>query len=280
MANKFATKALTAVGVGATIKSFLDNTQRTSGNSSKANEFASLIKERGLSPTNRFDVELVIPQFRGLARFNNNVQPRMLQLMCHSASLPGVSLESASFKPYGVGMMENTVIGARVEPITLNFYCDATGVIQNFFYEWIDKIYGFSQKPQYTESFKYPNTVEYREKYETTLTLKTYNEIDDKIIVCQTYEAYPSSMGEISLSWQNRDDVCVLPIRFNYTTWSYATAENSQRPTTDNRNSSLLQQAVKAATAIQVIKSMKRPRTVQDVLSVTNNAKILIDNYK
>jgi len=276
MANKFATKALTAAGIGATIKSFLDLKSPQPGNS-RMNQFAALVKQRSIAQTNRFLVTLPLPQ---LGQFSNNVQPEMLQLLCSSATLPGVSLNTVPFRPYGTGMFENIVTGAAVAPVTLNFYCDATGVIQNFFYEWIDRIYGFSTKPQFGILDRYPNTVEYRESYEVQMLVTVYNEVEDKVVVCQLIEAFPASIGEIQFSWSNTNEICILPVTFNYTTWSYETPENIGKPSSDKRQLSLFEKAIKAATAVQVIKSLKKPQNLQDVLSVTNNAKILINNFK
>jgi hypothetical protein len=278
MAN-FATKATTAIGIGATIKSLISGQSQPTGS---IRDFTALVRNDSLAPTNRFLVEFTLPNLSNLnARTKSNTEmARYLQLLCHGTVFPGVSLTTVPFKRYGVGMTENIVTGATVGNLPLTLYCDGTGTIQTFFYQWIDQIYGFSGKPQnHVSSSKYPHTVEYKSSYQVDMKVTMYNEREDKIITCKLIEAFPTSIGDINLDWGGTNEIVNLPIVFSYTSWVYENYAVKTSSSRDVRELNVFERAAKLASQAQVISALKKPRNISDIISITNNAKILINDY-
>jgi len=282
---KILENATRAIGIASTIKSFLD-IQEPSELAGGAGRFRAHIGKTGLAPTNRFILTINIPS--KLGAFTNNVKSEEVSMMCSSANLPGITLNTVPFKPYGIGMNRNIVTGGVVNTLTTNVYCDADGVMQGFFYEWINRIYGFSSTPQNDQSYgdssnRYPNCVEFFSNYVVDIKLVMFNELDQDILTCTMLDCFPTSFGEVSLSWDNQNQIAMLPVTFSYVNWRFeplgygADAVPSSK---DSRGLSGLQSVVKGLTVLQTLGMIKKPRSVQDAIGIANNAKVLLQAFK
>ena len=78
--------------------------------------------------------------------------------------------------------------------------------------------------------------------------------------------------------WGDTDQVMKLQVTFTY--FQHILNTDKNEPVSGYRKPlSGLQQIVKAGTALQTISSLRKPRSVGDVINVINNAKVITGGY-
>lgn len=225
-----------------------------------------------------FYVEIAPPLFMRQEGESDNA--RSIAFLCESASLPGVSLATSDVKRFGYGPIEKKPYAPTFVDTTLSFFVDATGLVQKFFYKWMNGIVRFDNMPLSgyypagPSTLMAPFEVNYKEQYRSDILITTVNETNDDIINIRLIDAYPLFMGDVALSWADTDSIARLPITFTYYTWKIENLNISQARTV--REESVLQKIIKAGTAIQTLSTIRKPNSVADVINVVNNTKIAI----
>ena len=234
--------------------------------------FLTEIRQSGVGRTNYFDVTITPPPiFRGRQRQESSMDLSRLSLYADGVSLPGLNIQTDSIKRYGIGPVENVPYSSQYNDITINFIADGKGEIYKFFYNWMQGIIPTDQYiPGGTLSATglAPYEVEFKDRYSTTITIQTWNEQDNAILTYELYDAFPKTMPDIQMSWKDSDGYMQFGITFSYFN---AKLVNASEVFQGGKNSfgglSALQKAVKLGTALQTLKSLKRPRSVQDALA-------------
>lgn len=234
----------------------------------------------GFSPPKVFDD--IAPDARTIVR-------DLISLRAERVSTPGVQLGTSSVRRYGVGPMEKLPHTATFGDMQISFIGDARGVIHQFFYAWMRGIVGFHDVPRYGPSNdelygRSPYEVGYRYDYSTTISIITYDEIQEKIGTIKLYNAYPTAIGEIGRSWDSVNDLVRIPVSFSFTHWNYADQLNIQlvepsRTTLAEQNTSLLSSVIQGMTALQAITAIKRPQNVNDIINVVNTGSTLLQSF-
>jgi hypothetical protein len=269
--------AMNVLGAVAAGASFL-NLNKKSTADSKLTKFYASIKKVGVARTNKFETLITIPK---LANFpvKGGIE-ELMQLRCETANVPGVSINTADIQRYGYGLTEKAPIGAVMADLTCSFIGDAQGEIYKFFYRWMTGIIKWDNKPTANarRSFNYlnPYEVEYKSNYSSTIQLLTYSENEDKLLSWTFYEAFPTGLGEVQYNWGDNDNLVRIPINFAY---SYFRCDDIDEDIVLKGSVSNelgpFSKLIKAGTAVQTIMSMKRPRSVGDIINVVNNAKVI-----
>lgn len=242
------------------------------------NEFRSLLNTRGgVARTNMFDVMISIPKIMG---GRSGLDSRSLSLLCDSAVLPGVSLNTSEIKRYGVGVAEKKPYSPTYTDQTFSFIGDNTGAVHGFFYKWMNGIVksDLSGGNQITTGYNGLSAfeVEYKDDYAVDIVITCYDEQDNKIIVCTLRKAFPIFLGDIQLSWSENDQFMKVPVTFNFTHWDLEIIDINSLVNNPGASMSTLQQIMRVGTAIQTIASIRKPTGVADIVNVVNNAKIAI----
>jgi len=239
------------------------------------NFLGTVSKLRGFSRPAYFYVEIAPP----LMMRGDSDSARSLSLLCESANLPGVSLATSDIRRYGYGPIEKKPYAPIFVDTTLTFFADASGLVQKFFYKWMNGIVKFDEMPygplgQVGANQLAPFEVNYKEQYSTDILVTTVDESNNDIITVRFTEAFPFFMGDISLGWGDTDSISRLPVTFTYFNWKIENININQLAGTQAPG--LIQNLLKVGTAIQTLASIKKPNNVADVLNVVNNAKIAI----
>ncbi len=234
--------------------------------------FLTEIGRSGVGRTNYFDVTITPPPiFRGSQKLESSIDLSRLSLYADGVSLPGLNIQTDSFKRYGIGPTENVPYSTQYNDITINFIADGKGEIYKFFYNWMQGIIPTDQDirgGKLSATGLAPYEVEFKDRYSTTITITTWNEQDNVILVYDIYDAFPKTVPDIQLSWKDSDGYMQFGITFCYFNTKLV---NATEVFEGGKNSfgglSALQKAIKLGTALQTLKSLKRPRSVQDALA-------------
>jgi len=168
----------------------------------------------GISTKNKFSVMVTPPQAASLANAPD------IQILCHTVTLPGKSFSRTEDRIYGVDVQKP--YGITFEPVSLSFYNTNNFKARRFWEKWLEwiqpagsrniryysEMIGQIQIYHYSEDVKEP--VPGEENYVMTLN-----------------EAYPMSIEEVELSWENQD-VMDFQVQISYKDWSKKISEGSR----------------------------------------------------
>ena len=239
------------------------------------NFLGTVSKLKGFTRPSYFYVEISTP--RMMTRDSNSA--RTLAFLCETANLPGVSLATTDIRRYGYGPFERKPHSPAFVDMTMSFFVDASGLVQKFFYKWINGIVKFDELPfgpvGQTQTTKLaPFEVNYKENYKADILITTVDESNNDIVNVRLRDAYPIFMGDVNLGWGDNDSISRLPITFTYYNWKIENININQLQET--RSPGLIQSLIKTGTAIQTLASIRKPNNVADVINVVNNAKIAL----
>lgn len=240
------------------------------------NFLSSVGKLGGFTRPSYFYVEIPPPPFMRQA----TEEARNLAFLCESTNLPGVLLGTSDIRRYGFGPIEKKPFAPIFTDTTFTFFADASGMVQKFFYKWMNGIVKFDEvhfgpggEIGFGEVIE-PFEVNYKNRYATDIIITTVDESNNDIINVRLRDAFPIFMGDISLGWGDTDSISRLPVNFTYYNWKIENININQLQET--RSQSPLQTLIKAGTAIQTLAMLKKPNNVADVINVVNNTKIAI----
>lgn len=190
----------------------------------KISTFVSQISN-GLARSNRFLVSLTPPskvisglEGQGSANVDNNRLQNIL-LLCDSAQLPGVTLNTTPIRSFGE--VREIPYELNFEPITLTFFVDAEMNVKKLFDLWLlSAQIGDTRKFNYYDSYTCPMKIYVQDMAE-----------QNRYIV-EMFEAYPKTVSAVQLDYANRD-VMKLTVTMMYKYWrSHQVAYNFGPETT------------------------------------------------
>lgn len=251
------------------------------------NFLGTLNKVRGLQRSSHYYVEVNVPP---CAKSWMSIVPT-LSFLTESAALPGVSLATTDIRRHGYGPVEKKPYAPIFVDTTLSFYVDNSGLIQRFFYYWMNSIVkyntlingGSTSNPPTGQNMS-PFEVGFKDDYATDITITTIDEAGNDVTKVKLFDAYPIFMGDIPLSWADSDSIARLPITFtyyNYQITNFDAANFAMEEGTPNRpGGDLLGTLQKTASAVQILSSLRKPNNVADITNVVNNATILLGGLR
>jgi hypothetical protein len=237
--------------------------------------FRSHFIKEGILRSNRFLVQFSIPLLFNTGetgRQKSHDKARfILPFVCLAGNMPGVSVSTSEVRRHGVGPVEKRPYSVTFVDLNLSFLVDSRGIIHQFFKEWIDGIVRFDRLVTNPEGFAYqePYEVEYRNNYVTDIEIYIYNDKLQQIYKVKLFNAFPLFMGDVSLNWGATDDFVTLPVSFSYTSWTSEVLDVSNEASS-NRPPGLFEKLVAAASALNLLATIKRPTSVGDVLNIVN----------
>jgi len=172
----------------------------------------------GLAKSNFFFVNIVkVPAAMKYASYQDEAM-----FFCETTVLPGYQLDTTNIKPLGYGTSEMRAHDGTFNPVDMIFYIDGDGKVLDFFQKWISMVYNFSKDTTgvmqgsnlaYGE-FGYP------EDYEGIVEIYLTNPASNNEIIKYTlYNAFPNIIGNVSVGWDQNDQIARLPISFAYKNW-------------------------------------------------------------
>jgi hypothetical protein len=205
------------------------------------NEMLAVISSNGgISKASKFIVRMHPPPAVG----DSNQD---LLFFCESAQLPGISFGTDDVKMSGFGNVEKRPHSANFTDMPMSFFSDTDGNILRFFHKWIQSVYNFNNfdNPYGVSQNLGVNVFAYPKEYRSTIEIlhledksdgytnlagaestgpASKPDVDSQIIVNYTlYDAFPISIGDVSLNWGSSDELIRIPVTFAYTNWTSTT---------------------------------------------------------
>ena len=181
------------------------------------NTFISDYKKNGYLQNNSFQVFIPSPPILQDSAINNNgtlIDPkamtRELTFRAESFKAPGMILSDHNLvQRYGVGIPQKYPANARVTDGKLIFVSDKYGSLWQFWYHWVNGIFGFAGADNATGSTVVNSTasyqLEYKSKYAVTITVLVYNKTGKVAQTINLYNCYPTALQDVPLSWSNQE---------------------------------------------------------------------------
>ncbi len=261
---------LNVLGTAAVLRSFAGRNKPDADN--RMNRFMSEMRSNGIARTNLFDVTIPVPSMLLYERTTSTID-RKLELYAESAQLPGVNIQTDNIKTFGVGPMEAMPYSIQTNDLTLTFLGDGKGLVYKFFYQWLHGIVrGDTPVTVDTVSMNNlsPYEVEFKDQYSVDLTLRSYNEQAQIIFEYKIYGAFPKNLPDISLSWQDQSNYMQFGITFSYLRAELLNVNTAVEGTKNGfKGLNTLQKLVKIGTALQTLKTLRKPTSLQDALAST-----------
>lgn len=255
---------LNALGTYSALKSLFGGD--SGGAQGKLNNFISEMRNNSVARTNLFDVTMGIPTVMG-----GKMTTQKLSLYAEGAQLPGMNIQTDSIKRYGVGPQESVPYSLQFNDININFIGDGKGEIYKFFYNWMHSIVKADSdmsSEKVSRTGLAPYEVEFKDRYQTTINITTYNEQGQPVLVYSLFGAFPKNVPDVSLSWNEGSQYMQFGVTFAYFQARLQTAEKDLALTKDGFGEmSLLQKGIKIGTALQTLAALKKPRNIQDAIA-------------
>lgn len=235
---------------------------------------------RGLMKPNLFALRITHSPIGG-AGFKEE-QSRTASLLCNAINLPGVSFSTADVQRQGYGPLERRVTNAIFPAVSATFMLDNDGMVLEFFAQWARSISSFAiQQGELSQdplTGGYIGEVGYLDDYVCRIEIIAYAPTEEKIVVYTLNDAYPAVIGDVALGWRQNDEIAELQVQFNYRFWNCTFYEPAEMPD-DSGGLNLFQFVNKLNGAVQIVKSLKKPRSIGDALNVLNNGETLLGMF-
>jgi len=247
------------------------------------NQFASKVNAvNSLYRPSMFYVEITPPPwvFKSSGLFGNlstAINLSNLRFLCSSANLPGVNTLLADVRTQGYGPIERRPYGVIFSDVATTFFMDNANVTLSFFHKWMQNIVQFNDsKTGATSDGGYPFEVGYYKDYATTVTIYFIDETGGfGIRRVELLNAYPTSVGDVTLNWNSTDDLALLPVNFTFKSFTTDWLEPVGTQGIVDRLFSALDQFQKIRTSVSTLQNLQAPSSVADAVNIVNNVGLI-----
>lgn len=209
--------------------------------------FKSNLDSYGYLKNNVFEVGVQTPNFMLGSVLNNNGNissmtdiNNFMKFRIDQTSVPGVSILSGDHAIYGVGPTQKMPYGAFFHDITFSILLDKKADLWNFWYNWVRYIYEFNGTEPNSRNFNIGGgegsqrtpafTTRYKDDYSSMMQIVMYDTTGNVVQKVNLYEAFPSSVREIPLSWNDHGDLLRIAVSITYSHFSIEGSSFSNIP--------------------------------------------------
>lgn len=146
----------------------------------------------------------------------SGVSSEELALTCEQAILPGINLMTNEFRYTGYGVTEKRPYMPSFNDATLVFIADGDSKVYSFFQTWLRYVNEFNedQETGTTSTFRYPN------EYVTDIQIEQYRNDGELIQTYTLFRAFPVTLGEATVGWNERNNYIRIPVQLAYNNWT------------------------------------------------------------
>lgn len=286
-----------AIGLGTTVLGAAGNLfglllgRGSNGSDSKQQQHLTDVRVRNVLRDNLFTTLIQPPFFK-------TASEGALSLYSTAVNLPGASVGINKVRRYGFGPNVPYATDVDFNDVAVTFIADGSGVVLRAFNYWINDIVKFSSSGdpgEETNDYLSPsNKVQgapyffnYKKEYVAKKFLITlYNEVRDEIFVYSLEDAFPTSVSDINLNWGSTNQLASFTVNFTYTRWTQTMAKvgpggilNKQRRPSQG-DASILSTIFQAGTAATMLTSLKKPRSIGDIINTASTAAFILGRFE
>ncbi len=164
----------------------------------------------GLDRSAQYEVVITAPTFINSPIAND------LRFFAVNAQLPGFGLQTSQFFHNGYGVQEKRPTSPIFDDAQLTFLLDSKGGAVDFFKQWVTYINPFMiDGAEERDKFRWP------QDYSTTIDIRKFKADGELTFTYQLQQAYPVSIGAVSLGWEEQNTISRLPVNFAYHSWTH-----------------------------------------------------------
>jgi hypothetical protein len=179
--------------------------------------FKSNLEDYGYLQNNKYEARIFAPNFlsgaNGALTSNERVA-NSLRFRIDSVRAPGIQLLSADNNRYGVGPTQKQVMSAQFNEMSISILADGYGEIWQFWYDWIRGIYEFTSDSATNRQGIYASR--YKNDYSSIMEIIVYNNVGEIVKTFNIIDVFPTSLNEVSLSWNDTNQPLRLGISLSY----------------------------------------------------------------
>lgn len=161
----------------------------------------------------------------GYPSVNSSLNGREFTFFCQSATIPQIGLNTATYEAVGQ-LPRQFPTGVQAGNLDTIFLVDSDHEILKFFHGWIQNVVniGTAGGPFSQLNGKLPYEIGYKEEYTARITVRHYSTETDpgKYYEVILDQAFPVTIGNLDLSWEQNDSFLTLPVSFSYDRIEYS----------------------------------------------------------
>ena len=209
---------------------------------------------------------------------------RELSFFCKSAVIPGITYNTTTFD--AVGQLPRQFPTSMVNtPFSAIFMVDSDHQVLTYFHRWMQSVLNYNNEDAFAESEdgKLPFEVGYKDNYAKLLEVRHYSTESslEKYYKVRLYKAFPISIGDLELAWENNDSYLTLPVTFAYDNIFYDAAQTGTPSNRFSRGRNLLDTLGALAGFGNVLKETfksGKPTSIQDAINRLSRVRNSFDN--
>ena len=179
-----------------------------------------------------------------------------------------------------MGITEKQPTFPIMTDLSLTFIGDGEGKVRYFFSNWMNSIVKY-RKPASSSNPKHEMfEIGYKRDYTCTIDIVVVDRYNKKIFHIKVHEAWPIALGDQSLNWNDNDSLMNIPVTFTYYNWTQEVIDIDTASLAGDLAPSILGKVVKIGTAIQTLATIKKPKSIGDIINVTRNASNVVNGLK
>lgn len=210
----------------------------------------------------------------------------VIRTYCESFGIPSYGVQVSETRRYGSGPAIKYPVSPVQNDVNVTFIVDGAGVMAKFFNKWINSIVPNDSR-LFMDSSNRPFDVQYKkfgnfQNYTTDILLSVYDDANQKTLGIVLYDAFPMSVSEMQMSHAASNDIARVNVTFSYSYFKYVDTNISNTPSVTSTfpNDGIIGTAIKVGTAVQTLSTLRKPRSIGDVLNVTNNASVVAGAFR
>lgn len=266
---------------GFNISRFISETSKLSGLVNPAHFLVYITPPKWMRVTNNNNSNAAtvaaINNTRNISDFG-----RVLPFLCHNATLPGITMQTASIPHYGYGVAQERPLRPTFENVSMSYYMDNTSVALDFFTKWMQKVVNFDPDaagPKTTDGAFY-GEVSYMDEYATTIDIYVFDAAAARVLNVKLLEAYPKNIGAVRLDWGITDQLASLDVSFTYKSWTSNYLTPATLDKNGLRNLSLGSALIRIGTAATTLSSLlRRPTGIADIFNTVSTASSVVRSF-
>lgn len=198
------------------------------------NNFQSDISQNGYLQTNKFVVAFNSPScmqnvYIGTQQgttYSSSTE-KLVQVRAESVKVPGVALLQSDIARYGIGPTQKMPFSARFTENAITFISDRNSQIYMYFYTWLNKVFDFSGS-SFQSNIGASYATEYKDNYVTDLHVYVYDNAGNQVQDIVMYQAFPESINDINLSWNDNSQLMKITVSISYRDWAMVGVSNAR----------------------------------------------------
>ena len=194
--------------------------------------FVTDIGNRGTLKNNSYDVFITEPPMLRLS--SNTASPTIIEnivrFRANKISLPGINLDLTQTKRYGVGPVSRAPTNVNFTNMGIEFLETANHEVYKYLYEWTTTMFDYTGAGGGTSNPVPRYNNEYAKYYTTDVLINVYRQDSSLATKVRVIEAFPISISDKSLSWDDTNSIYKVDAAFAYKEWRIEDYETEGTP--------------------------------------------------